>query len=94
MPEIAHLLPLPLGDLPVSFFWNQEPGVRWEGFPNVIEDILPAMLLEKVLEPWHQVLEQTKVDVVQDAWFKSEWNCHTTKAGEDILLHLHPHCQQ
>jgi hypothetical protein len=50
------------------------------------------MLLKKILEPLHQVLEKAKIDVVQDVWFKQEASCYVRKSGEYISFHLYPHC--
>ena len=51
MPQIPHLFPLPMRNLPVGFFGHKEFWLRLSGLPSVVKSLMLTVFLEKALDP-------------------------------------------
>ena len=77
MPKVLHFLSLPFSHLSVGLFWNEEPRIWPQQFPDFVKQLLTAVLLEKILNPLHQILEKPEVDVMQYIGFEGQGNFDT-----------------
>ena len=59
---------------PIGLFWHEEPRIRRQRFPDLIEQLLLDMLLEEILDLLHQMLEKPEVDVMQYILFEKKGN--------------------
>jgi hypothetical protein len=77
-----------LRDFPIGFLWYAESGIRGKCFPDVIECLLPFVLFQEPLYPFHHMFKEAEVDVMQEIRLMQVRRVHTVESGEYITAYL------